>query len=258
MNDASAGKQQRRQAAAPSEDDYRAFCAALSESARGRAFLAEYARRNRHADTEMLLAALDRLEALMRADGTALERLRDELRMLLIAIRLARPDIDAASPATKAAKLACSTCWSAASTPWSERRGCRLRRRREARSCRGAGRSRMPRRPPSAVVPPPDEPELPIPSPAPPAIAPGASPAKHARVVMPVMPAFTPRRAQPRRPNGDAGGDLFEPRAAAAAGRAELRRAGTESRNRALPPARADPLAAIMALSEDERIALFT
>ena len=54
----------------------------------------------------MLLAALNRLEALMRADGTALERLRDELRLLLIAIRLARPDIDAASPLTKAAKLA--------------------------------------------------------------------------------------------------------------------------------------------------------
>ena len=43
--------------AAPSEDDYQAFCAALSESARGRAFLAEYARRNRNADTEVLLAA---------------------------------------------------------------------------------------------------------------------------------------------------------------------------------------------------------
>ena len=42
---------------APDETDYHAFCTALSESARGRAFLAEYARRNRNADTRPLLTA---------------------------------------------------------------------------------------------------------------------------------------------------------------------------------------------------------
>ena len=42
----------------PSEAEYQAFCAALGASARGRAFLAEYARRNRHADTKVVLAAL--------------------------------------------------------------------------------------------------------------------------------------------------------------------------------------------------------
>ena len=42
-----------------------------SASARGRAFLAEYARRNRNADTEVLLAAIDRLEAQLRADAAA-------------------------------------------------------------------------------------------------------------------------------------------------------------------------------------------
>ena len=88
------------------DDDYRSFCVALSERARGRNFLAEFAKRNRHADTEMLLAGIDRLEALMRAEGAALERLRDELRVLLITIRLARPDIGAASPPDKTAKLA--------------------------------------------------------------------------------------------------------------------------------------------------------
>ena len=82
------------------------FCAALSASARGRAFLAEYARRNRNADTEVLLAALDRLEARLRADASAVQRLRDDLRMLLIAIRLARPEIDTASASAKTAKLA--------------------------------------------------------------------------------------------------------------------------------------------------------
>ena len=35
------------------------------ETARGRWFLAEYARRNRHADTTMLLKALDRIDALV-------------------------------------------------------------------------------------------------------------------------------------------------------------------------------------------------
>ena len=53
----------------------------------------------------MLLAAIGRIEARLRADASAVQRLRDDLRMLLIAIRLARPEIDAADPATQAAKL---------------------------------------------------------------------------------------------------------------------------------------------------------
>lgn len=47
----------------PSEDDYKAFYSVLASSARGRAFLAEHARRARHAETEMLLAAISRIEA---------------------------------------------------------------------------------------------------------------------------------------------------------------------------------------------------
>jgi hypothetical protein len=42
--------------------DYAAIEAALLQSPRGRAFLAEYARRNRTADTQMLLEAITRLE----------------------------------------------------------------------------------------------------------------------------------------------------------------------------------------------------
>lgn len=87
------------------EEDYRNFCAALESTQRGRDFLAEYGRRNRNADTEMLLDALDRIETMMTADGAARDRLRDELRVLLIAIRLARPDIDSATALTKAARL---------------------------------------------------------------------------------------------------------------------------------------------------------
>ena len=148
------------------EGDYRSLCAAIESSARGRDFLAEFARRNRHADTEMLVGALDRLEMLMRAEDTALERLRDELRLLLIAIRLARPDIDAASPLTKAAKLASLLDL--------------LERRIDAMADNKLGdeapaaEDAAPAPAPLTIVPRPDEPELPIPQPAaamPPAIA---------------------------------------------------------------------------------------
>src|SRR6185437_17074768 len=52
-----------------SERDYEVLVSALSQSARGRAFLEEHARRARHADTSVLLAAIARLEALVRAQA---------------------------------------------------------------------------------------------------------------------------------------------------------------------------------------------
>ncbi len=51
-----------RPAGTPAEDDYQTFYAVLAESARGRAFLAEHARRARQADTTTLVAAFERLE----------------------------------------------------------------------------------------------------------------------------------------------------------------------------------------------------
>ena len=45
------------------EADYETIAAAVMETERGRWFLAEYARRNRNPDTQILLAALDRIEA---------------------------------------------------------------------------------------------------------------------------------------------------------------------------------------------------
>ncbi len=47
----------------PAYDDaaYEQIAAAVMETERGRWFLAEYAKRNRHADTEMLLSAIDKL-----------------------------------------------------------------------------------------------------------------------------------------------------------------------------------------------------
>jgi hypothetical protein len=179
------------------DDEYRALCDALSESQRGRAFLAEYARRNRNADTEALLDAIGRIEARLAADATAVERLRDDLRMLLIAIRLARPEIDAAGPATQAAKL----------TKLLDLLERRIDAMADVKAADAAPDDFAPAaRAQLAMVPPPDEPELPIPSPA----------------------GFEPR--------------LVENAAAEPA---------------ALPPP-PDPLAAIMALSEDERLAMFT
>ena len=55
--------------AAPS-DDYDAICEALMQTARGRWFLQEYARRNRTADTEVLLAAIQRIEDAVCTDRT--------------------------------------------------------------------------------------------------------------------------------------------------------------------------------------------
>ncbi len=91
---------------ASQEDEYLTLCAALSQSARGRAFLAEHARRSRNADNEALLTAIGRIEARLQADASAVQRLRDDLRMLVTAIRLARPEIDAADPPARAVKLA--------------------------------------------------------------------------------------------------------------------------------------------------------
>lgn len=49
----------------PEPDDYDAILAAVSETPRGRWFLAEYARRNRSADTDAVLGEIGRLEALI-------------------------------------------------------------------------------------------------------------------------------------------------------------------------------------------------
>ena len=49
-------------ASLPSEEDYDAIREAFMETARGRWFLDEYARRNRNADTRMVLDAVSRIE----------------------------------------------------------------------------------------------------------------------------------------------------------------------------------------------------
>jgi len=175
---------------APNENGFAALHEALSQSARGRAFLAEFSRRNRQADTETLLAAIARLEARLQADASATQRLRDDLRMLVSAVRLARPEIDAASPPARAAKLGKLLDL--------------LQHRLDALA--GA-----------------------------PSAAPTAEPAergaadKTARPSLVVLPV-----------------------------REDETRQAPAQRQSALPSSPSDPLAVIMALSEDERLALFT
>jgi hypothetical protein len=50
------------------QGDYDSICAALMQTERGRWFLQEYARRNRSADTQILLAAIERIEAVVCAE----------------------------------------------------------------------------------------------------------------------------------------------------------------------------------------------
>jgi hypothetical protein len=73
------------------EADFDAAHAALMSTESGRAFLAEYARRNRHADTQTVVSALARVEAAVRGDpapqfalalpdiASEIERIADEL-----------------------------------------------------------------------------------------------------------------------------------------------------------------------------------
>jgi hypothetical protein len=218
----------------PAESDYRSLHDALSSSERGRQFLAEFSRRNRHADTQMLLAAVGRLEILLRADGTALERLRDELRMLLIAIRLVRPEIETAAPPAKAEKLS-------GLLDMFERRLDAMAERKTG-DVVPAGEEPFPSPAMLKVVPISDEPELPMPSPA-------AAPLPPITLVKPsvAMPEVTFVANAPLGPT--------------VVDHATIEKAAAEKTappvaKAALPPV--DPLAPILALSEFEKIALFT
>src|ERR1044072_1729611 len=83
-----------------SEADYEAIEGAVMETARGRWFLAEYARRNRHADTTMLLKALDRIEGAMRGEHSVepVDRIRFDLVEMSKAIARTKAEIAAIKP----------------------------------------------------------------------------------------------------------------------------------------------------------------
>lgn len=237
---------------APDEGDYQAFCEALSASARGRAFLAEYARRNRNADTEQLLAAIGRLQSLVATPATpeTLETIKQELRALHDEIVMAQCELDASILATKAAKLAELMA---------------LVERRIANMLEAPGREvdpviEAPPQPPESppepvedterahltVVPLPEQPELPIPSPAP--TQPPSISLVRSETIMAEVAFVEPSPAPRPHPAPEAINTLVSGPTAATA---EAMPAA-----KAVPPA--DPLASIKALSEEERLALFT
>jgi hypothetical protein len=60
--------------ALPAQSEYEAICAVLMRSERGRSFLEEHARQSRSADTHVLLAAIERLESVVRTEREAQAR----------------------------------------------------------------------------------------------------------------------------------------------------------------------------------------
>jgi hypothetical protein len=93
----------------PGDADFDAIYDAVMATDRGRWFLFEYARRNREADTAMVLAAIDRLMAAARVDAEARvtaarsspdpERLRNELADMANVIARTRAEMAAADAA---------------------------------------------------------------------------------------------------------------------------------------------------------------
>jgi hypothetical protein len=82
-------------AAQPSEEDYDAIRDAFMETSRGRWFLGEYAKRNRNADTSMVLDAVARIEENLAAQRH--QASHGELAEALAAIRKAVDDARAAA-----------------------------------------------------------------------------------------------------------------------------------------------------------------
>jgi hypothetical protein len=228
---------QQLQPAAPDEADYRAFCTALSESARGRAFLTEYARRNRNADTRPLLSAIERLQTSLATDEAAPAEVlvKQKLRGLLDDIGAAQNEIEASVMAIRTAKLADLIAMI-------EQRLVEIM----VPATKTIARHYVP---PAvspdetadetptrlAVVPPSEQPELPMPAPA--AVQPPPISLVRTETVIAEV-AF----AQPN------------PAASAVRERA----ASAAPAVREVTTTLADPLAAIMALSEEERLAMFT
>src|SRR6476620_6189782 len=84
-------------AAQPDEADYEAIREAFMETARGRWFLGEYAKRNRNADTRMVLDAVAKIEETIAAQRQPV--VIDRLPEALAAIRRAVADAEATATA---------------------------------------------------------------------------------------------------------------------------------------------------------------
>jgi hypothetical protein len=86
--------------ALPADADYDALCEALMASSRGRWFLEEYAKRNRNADTGLVLDAIARVEAVVRSEQAhqASQGVRIELLEMARTIAQTRADVAEAKP----------------------------------------------------------------------------------------------------------------------------------------------------------------
>jgi chemotaxis protein CheZ len=88
-------------APAPFTDaDYEMIAAAVLETARGRWFMSEHARRNRHADTRLVLDAIEKLERMIghRHETAEAERMRIDLVEMMNAITRTKTEIAAIRP----------------------------------------------------------------------------------------------------------------------------------------------------------------
>src|SRR6202521_1786553 len=88
--------------------EFEAIASAVNDTSRGRWFLSEYARRNRNADTRLVLEMLARVErtTARRTGGLEADRLRGDLVELTEAIARAKADMAAAGSETSAAEVA--------------------------------------------------------------------------------------------------------------------------------------------------------
>jgi hypothetical protein len=88
--------------------EFEAIASAVNDTSRGRWFLSEYARRNRNADTRLVLEMLARVErtTARRTGGLEADRLRGDLVELTEAIARAKTDMAAAGSETSAAEVA--------------------------------------------------------------------------------------------------------------------------------------------------------
>ena len=84
----------------PAEGEYDLICTTMAESARGRWFLDEHARRNRNTDTLVVLAAIERIEAMIRGEREqqAYQSFRHDLLDMAKAITQTRAEVAAIKP----------------------------------------------------------------------------------------------------------------------------------------------------------------
>lgn len=244
-----------RPADALEESEYQALAQALSESARGRSFLAEHARRSRSTETNILLTAIERIETQVKPRPPDREPLYDELRRVLDDIRMARERIEAGGKVPKAEQLNALLD---------------ILQRRIGKLLPPPASTQPAAEPAQEIVTPPPRPSaahwldtLPEPSLAgndlgPPPAMPAIAKSEVSEASVPRMPpAATLKRAATQAPTFEIEAEIQSMVAAEVQAKAKNPFVPSAVEPTAAISAE-DALAAIMALSEEERIALFS